>query len=95
MNNIDDYFLIMPGYSISVYKAVGYTDSIQSYDNSSGTRPLYVGSNNVNNASSCRLFYGTATISDGSVNYNQEITSNNSTSATFSWNFAPTITTIS
>lgn len=58
MNNIDDYYLIMPGYSLRVYKEGGYTSDSWTVDNSTSTIPKYWSDFSINNSSSCRLYFG-------------------------------------
>lgn len=79
MNNLDDYYLIMPGYSLTVYKEGGYSSDRWSYSNT-GLLPVYWTGFSENNCSSCKLYFGN--ISDDNSN---EITSNNSQVATFTY----------
>ena len=91
MNNLDDYYLIMPGYCLTVYKSGGYStsDSYRTHDNSGNLTPMYVNIESalVNEGSSCKLYFGTNTTAN-------EIKSNNSQTATFI-SYTPTIKTIS
>jgi hypothetical protein len=58
MNNLDDYYLIMPGYSLVVYKEGGYDADRWSWDNSTYSTPKYWSSFADNNCSSCKLYFG-------------------------------------
>ena len=58
MNNLDDYYLILPGYSLTVYKEGGYDADRWSWDNSTYSTPKYWTGFSTNNCSSCKLYFG-------------------------------------
>ena len=58
MNNIDNFYLIMPGYSLKVYKEGSYTSDSWTYDNSNSSVPIYWNDFSNDNCSSCRLYFG-------------------------------------
>lgn len=76
MNNLDDYYLIMPGYTLIVYKGGSYSDSSWTSPYSATTFTYWNGFSE-NNGSSCRLYFGNV------LDDSHEIKSNNSQSATF------------
>ena len=62
MNNIDNYYLIMPGYSLRVYKEGSYTSDSWPIDNSNSTTPIYWSGFSSDNCSSCSLYFGTVDV---------------------------------
>ena len=56
MNDTDDGYLVMPGFKITVYKDF-YSNTTNTYDNTSGTTIKYFACLNVNNGTSCKLYY--------------------------------------
>lgn len=58
-DNVDDYFIVMPGYKLIVYQDVNHSGSSYAIDNSNGTTPLFKKSitNTANSVSSVRLYY--------------------------------------
>lgn len=60
-NDIDDSYIVYPGYKIIVYKDGGYSGSSVTFDNTNGTVPVFYNLSGTsvgnNNGSSCRLYY--------------------------------------
>lgn len=56
-DNVDDTWVVFPGYSINIYRDLSYTTIQQFIDNISGTTPISVASTSSNSASSVKLFY--------------------------------------
>jgi hypothetical protein len=61
MNDIDNYYIVMPGYKLLTYQSIGYTYSSSLYngifDNTTGTAPKYYTISYSNLSSSCYLYY--------------------------------------
>lgn len=62
MNDIDNYYIVMPGYKLLTYPTSGYVSSSTTsqngvYDNTSGETPLYYNSSYAGHGSSCYLFF--------------------------------------
>ena len=58
-DNVDDYFIVMPGYKLTVYTDNGYGGSSYTIDNTIGIEPSFKKSNTgtANTASSVKLYY--------------------------------------
>jgi hypothetical protein len=62
MNDIDNYYLVMPGYKLLTYPSSGYVLSSTTsqngiYDNTTGESPLYYNSTYADHGSSCKLYF--------------------------------------
>jgi hypothetical protein len=57
MNDIDDFYLIMPGYKLIVYTDGSYSNNSTTFDNTSYQNIRYLLTNYANKGSSCRLYY--------------------------------------
>ncbi len=59
MDNVDDYYIVMPGYKLLLYVNSSLDDST-SYpiDNTIGTTVLYQTSPSINQITSCKLYFG-------------------------------------
>ncbi len=62
MNDIDNYYIVMPGYKLSTFPSIGYVPSSTTsyngiFDNTTGTTPLYYNSAYSDHGSSCYLYY--------------------------------------
>jgi hypothetical protein len=55
MADVDDYWLVMPNYSLNIYNDTNYSGTTQTINITSTIR--YVASTNTNRASSVRLYY--------------------------------------
>ena len=57
MNDIDDNYLVMPGYKIIVYVNDNYGGNSTTIDNTASSSILFQATSNVNQGSSCKLYY--------------------------------------
>jgi hypothetical protein len=57
MNDIDDNYLVMPGYKIIVYTNGAYEGNSTTIDNTASSSILFQATSNVNQGSSCKLYY--------------------------------------
>jgi hypothetical protein len=60
MADVDDYWLVMPNYSLNIYINTGYLGTVQAINIASTIR--YVASTNTNKASSVKLYYNNAQV---------------------------------
>jgi|Laugresu1bdmlbsd_1035121.scaffolds.fasta_scaffold25404_2 hypothetical protein len=57
-NNLDEYWMVMPGFKIAVYAANSYTGTLLVIgDNTYGTSPIVVRPSAVNSANSVQLYF--------------------------------------
>lgn len=57
-NDVNDYFIVMPGYKLIVYEDVNHNGSSYPIDNTTGTTPFFYRTEGAfNKASSVRLYY--------------------------------------
>lgn len=56
-NDVDDRFIVMPGYRLTVYKDSNYATNPYDVTNTTGTSSKVQYSTYVNTASSCKLYY--------------------------------------
>ena len=56
-SDVDDTYLVMPGYKLLIYPDEGYVGSYQTIDNTTGTSPIYTRADRVNSGGSWALFY--------------------------------------
>jgi hypothetical protein len=57
MNDIDDFYLVMPGYKIIVYVNDNYGGNSTTIDNTASSTIIILATSNVNQGSSCKLYY--------------------------------------
>lgn len=57
MNDLDDNYLVMPGYKIIVYVNDNYGGNSTTIDNTASSSILFQATSNVNQGSSCKLYY--------------------------------------
>lgn len=57
MDNIDNYYIVLPLYKLLVYTSINHLDYVYTIDNTKGTTILYVSSPSTNGISSCKLFF--------------------------------------
>lgn len=57
MDNIDNYYIVLPLYKLHVYTSINYLDYVYIIDNTKGTTILYVNSPSTNGISSCKLYF--------------------------------------
>jgi len=65
--NADNYWAIMPGFSLVTYYEINYAGTQCLYDNSIGTTIMFKPPNSDNQVSSCRLYYGTASVKTNAI----------------------------
>jgi hypothetical protein len=58
MTDIDNSYIVMPGYLLIIYYDSGYRNQKDEINNSTGTTIIYKRETSENNASSCRLYFG-------------------------------------
>ena len=56
--NIDDYYLVLPGFKLEIYTAVNYVTIGNTFDNTGTTITMYTRTTQ-NSGYSCKLYYGT------------------------------------
>ena len=57
INDVDDYWTVMPGYKLLVYDAGWYGGTLVTYDNTTGTVPVNYTISPANGASSIKLYF--------------------------------------
>ena len=57
MNDIDDSYIVMPGFTLFVFTDISYHGSFIILDNSYGINILNQATTNLNQGSSCKLYY--------------------------------------
>ena len=67
MENVDNAYIVMPGYKLIIYKDInytggGYASGQDIMDNTSNTVKYYILTANENNTSSCRLYFNGAEV---------------------------------
>ena len=68
INDMDDGYMIMPGYRVQVFTNVNFSGASANLDNTNGVRPKFFKlRNRVNQTSSCRLFYDNSEVTEPSV----------------------------
>ena len=58
MDNIDNSYIVMPGYLLIIYYDAGYRNQKDEINNTTGTTIVYKAESSTNNATSCRLYFG-------------------------------------
>jgi hypothetical protein len=61
-DNIDDLYIVLPGYKLVIYLENNYTNVSAAMDNTTSAVIKYYTPNVANNASSCRLYYNDITL---------------------------------
>ena len=57
MGNVDEYWLVMPGYKLELYSNTSYNALLIECDNTTGITPVNYTPPNPNNVSSFKLYY--------------------------------------
>jgi hypothetical protein len=64
--DIDNQYIVLPGFKLIVYVDGNYTGSSTTFDNTTGIKPKYGSTNFLNQGNSCQLYYNNNLISEPS-----------------------------